>query len=217
MSERYPLSWPEGWKRTAAAKRVDGRFATRTRQTSSVAGVASWVRTQPVSVNEAIGRIQHELDFLGVLDGEAVISTNIPTRLDGLPRSGMGEPADPGVAVYWNLKNRRECMAIDCYNRAADNLAAIAATLEALRTVARHGGAEILERAFRGFAALPEKSGGKSWRDILDLGSGDVTVETIKEHFRLLASSRHPDKGGKRDDFEELIWARDAALREIQG
>lgn len=216
MSERYPLSWPEGWKRTTPSARVSGRFSKGTRYESSVPGLRASTRMSPVSLNESIGRIQHELDRLGVRDGDAIISTNIPTRLDGLPRSGMSEPQDPGVAVYWILKNHKECMAIDRYNRVADNLAAIAATLEAFRTVERHGGAEILERAFRGFTALPETTSGKSWREILELGSGDVTTETIKEHFRLLATSKHPDKGGNRDDFEELIWARDAALREIE-
>ena len=40
-------------------------------------------------------------------------------------------------------------MAIDAYTRTADNLAAVAATLEAMRAIERHGGAQILERAAR--------------------------------------------------------------------
>ena len=217
MSERYPLSWPDGWKRITPANRTSGRFSKETTRYGEAG--QSWKNMRPVSVNEAITRIQSELDKLGVRDGDAVISTNIPTRLDGLPRSNQGEPEDPGAAVYWILKNRKECMAIDRYNRVADNLAAIAATLEALRTVERHGGAEILERAFRGFTALPERAGGKSWREILKFPPLTTpTSEMVKDHFRKIAADVHPDKeGGSRDSFEELIWARDQALRELNG
>lgn len=215
MSERYPLSWPDGWKRTPVNQRASGRFSKGSRQTSSTAGVASWLKMNPVSVFEAIQRIQSELDKLGVRDGDAVISTNIPTRLDGLPRSNQGEPQDPGAAVYWVMKNRKECMAIDRYSRVADNLAAIAATLEALRAIERHGGAEILERAFRGFTALPENTSGKSWRDILGLYGDGVSVEIVKKQFLILAKMKHPDTGGKEEEFRELIWARDAAILEI--
>ncbi|KVD37855.1 hypothetical protein WJ41_22830 [Burkholderia ubonensis] len=60
-----------------------------------------------------------------------------------------------GVAVYWETRaGARRVMAIDQYTRVADNLAAVAATLDAMRAIERHGGARILERAFTGFAAL---------------------------------------------------------------
>jgi hypothetical protein len=211
MSERYPLSWPEGWKRTKREHRTVAKFAKR----SASAAVGNYVPLRQLSVFEATQRIAYELDRLGVPDGDAIISTNLWLRLDGLPRGDQGEPSDPGVAVYWVLKNRKECIAIDRYTRVADNLAAIAATLEALRAIERHGGAEILERAFRGFTVIPERASGKSWRDVLELKGDGVTAEAIKDHFRLLATTKHPDKGGTRDEFEELMWAREAGLLEI--
>jgi hypothetical protein len=59
-------------------------------------------------------------------------------------------------------------MAIDQYDRVEHNLAAIAATLDAMRAIKRHGGAEILDRAFTGFTALPAPmAGGKPWRQVL--------------------------------------------------
>lgn len=217
--DRYPLDWPDGWKRIAPSARTAGRFATK----ETVYGSAdaqghrnSWKRAKPISVYEAVQRIQYELDRLGVRDGDSIISTNIPVRLDGLPRSGSREPDDPGAAVYWVIKGRDECMAIDRYASVADNLAAIAATLEALRAIERHGGAEILERAFRGFTALPERASGKSWRDVLGFPPLTTpTAEMVKNNFRHRATSAHPDTGGSRDAFEELIWARDAALKEL--
>ena len=80
-----------------------------------------------------------------MLEGDSIISTNLKLRLDGLPRSDQKEPDDPGVAVYWQrLSKPKKVMAIDLYDRIADNLAAIGATLNAMRAIERHGGALIL-------------------------------------------------------------------------
>jgi len=49
-------------------------------------------------------------------------------------------------------------MAIDIYDTVAGNLAAVAATLDAMRAIERHGGAQILKRAFQGFKALPSST-----------------------------------------------------------
>src|SRR3954467_15855639 len=96
------------------------------------------------------------------------------------------------------------CMAIDRYTRVADNLAAIAATLEAMRAIERHGGGAILERAFLGFAALPEKASSPWWRDVLGISAtAPATWPLVEELFRALAKVHHPDVGGSREKFEE--------------
>lgn len=216
MSERYPLSWPEGWKRTPRSERKRAAFGKSTSRYDASLGRTMYAGKANLSVFDAVQRVQRELEALGVREGDAIVSTNIPVRLDGLPRSDRAEPQDPGAAVYWLKKSRRECMAIDLYDRVADNLAAIAASLEAMRAIKRHGGAEILDRAFQGFAALPEKAGGKGWREIL--GFEHLTTPTeamVKDHFRERVKTAHTDAGGNRDDFEALVWARDAALREL--
>ena len=46
-------------------------------------------------------RVMDELGRMGLGRDDVVISTNVETRLDGFPRSDRTEPADPGVAVYW--------------------------------------------------------------------------------------------------------------------
>ncbi|ROU09438.1 hypothetical protein [Lysobacter enzymogenes] len=87
------------------------------------------------------------------------MSTNLTLRRDGLPRSDQREPADPGAAVYWtDCTGADRCMAVDRYTKTAGNLAALAATLEAMRAIERHGGAEILDRVFTGFTALPRRA-----------------------------------------------------------
>jgi hypothetical protein len=108
-------------------------------------------------------------------------------------------------------------MAVDRYDRVADNLAAIAATLYAMRAIERHGGAEILERTFLGFAQLPERTG-KSWRETL--GFADDTMPSqamIEDHFRSRAAEAHPDRpGGNHERMVQLTSAKRAALEEIK-
>lgn len=195
----YPLSWPEGWKREKFRKRAAfNRFG------------------QQLSVMDAIQRALRELSLMGISRDDVIISTDIPVRLDGLPRSDRAEPSDPGVAIYWQKKGKpMRTMAIDKYDRVADNLAAIAATLEAMRAIERHGGATILDRAFTGFAALPEKAS-QNWRQVLGVPSEQVvTLDYIEQRFRNLVQVHHPDKGGDREKFEAIVAARDAAKLEV--
>jgi hypothetical protein len=107
-------------------------------------------------------------------------------------------------------------MATDRYWSVADNLCAIAATLEAMRAIERHGGAEILERAFRGFAALPATAG-RTWREVMEFTDRDqTTLANIEFAYRSLAKKRHPDvPTGSNEAMAELNAAREAALLEV--
>lgn len=212
MSERsrYPLSWPAGWKRTPPSERKSAKFVKKmtTQQTG-------YKFNQQISVSDALGRIAREMRALKIDEGNVIVSTNIPTRLDGLPRSDRAEPTDPGAAVYWSTNDASRSMAIDQYDRVADNLAAIAVTLEYLRGISRHGGGEILDRAFQGFAALPMPQG-RSWREVLDFPPGtDPSEAIVVARFLDLARKAHPDAGGTHEGFIELVKARDLALVEI--
>lgn len=217
MSERtaFPLSWPDGWKRTAPVSRVHAQFG-RTDTRLNDQGQLLYAGKKRLSVADALQRLLGELRHMGIPDWNVIVSTNVPLRLDGMPRSDK-EPADPGAAVYWkkNDKQVMRCMAIDRYTRVADNLAAIAATLEAMRAIERHGGGTILERAFLGFAALPEKAS-SSWRQVFGISTtAAATWPMVEERFRALAQVHHPDKGGDRAKFEEIVQARDAARLEL--
>ena len=178
-------------------------------------------RKNSLSVWEGASRIHRELRALYVSELSCIISTNVPTRLDGVPRSDRAEPRDPGVAVYWTSKaGKKQCMAIDRYDRVADNLAAVAASLEALRAIERHGGGAILDRAFVGFAQLPAAIiTQRPWREVFHVGPDDhLNTDAIKTRFSALARKLHPDKhGGSHDEMTELNAARAAALAEVQG
>jgi hypothetical protein len=204
----YPLAWPQGWPRSRGRK--SGQFGKQ--ETTYQQGGGAWKRKADLTMADAMKRVKTELERLGVnVADDSIVSTNLKLNLSGLPRGDQGEPSDPGVAVYFQKKNApMRVIAIDAYTRVRDNLAAIAATLEAMRAIERHGGAQILERAFTGFAALTAP--GKNWWDVLEV-KPDATRESIESNFRRLAHDRHPDRGGDHDRMAELNEARDAALR----
>jgi hypothetical protein len=205
----YPLTWPEGWKRTPAHGRKPDKFGRARRQDYRT---GAYVAPRDLSINEATLRVREELERLGVRDDDVVVSTNLVLRLDGQPRSDQRAPEDPGVAVYWETKTGQRCIAIDQYTKVTGNLAAIAATLEAMRAIERHGGAEILDRAFTGFTALPGPSTA-DWWDVLEVRR-DASRDVIHANYRRLRSQHHPDRGGDSDAFQRVQRAFDQAQRE---
>lgn len=214
--ERYPLSWPADWKRTAPQHRRSAQFG-KVATTYSPEGNQRYGGKRKLSLDDAFSRIERSLEAQGVDTDTVIVSTNLKLNMRGIPTGAAGEPSDPGVAVYWIRKGKAQAMAIDQYTRVADNLAAVAATLEAMRAIERHGGAQIMERAFLGFAQLPASSR-RPWREVLDFGGSlKPSPNMIDERFRHLAKIHHPDKGGAVDAFNELAAAREDALREIEG
>jgi len=202
--EAYPLSWPAGWRRTPADARTRARFNRREQQYSSASQI-TWTRKRELTVADSIARTQTALESMGLARDDVVISTNLPTRLDGMPRSGAAAPADPGAAVYWTHGKATRCMAIDRYDTVAGNLAAIAATLEHMRAIDRHGGAEILDRAFTGFTALPQP---EQWWQVLGVTSR-ASRDEIDAAYRRLAMEHHPDRGGNDSEMARINGARD--------
>lgn len=206
----YPLAWPASWKRTPV--RAEGSFRTG----SSSSG-------KPITTTQATQRLRLELGRMGVHERNGlIVSSNLLLRQDGLPYAEQRKPTDPGAAAYWNdpWSKAPRCMAIDRYTKVEQNIAALAATIEAMRAIERHGGAVVLERAFTGFTALPAPivSGmHRSWREVFGFLPGTpVTAADVRERYRTRASTHHPDKGGSTALMSELNQARDDALKEIQ-
>lgn len=214
MTQAYPLQWPNGWPRMSSHGRKRAKFSKGTRVGNSWEP-GSYVRKGELSISDGTKRIMAELRTLGVYEGQWVISTNLELRNDGLPRSGQRQPEDPGVAVYWTRKGKQNVMAIDLYDRVADNLAAVAASLNALRAIERHGGAQILERAFAGFVALPSPDAFDPFA-VLGLKRGVARSASIEEQFRTLSKKHHPDvPGGSTEAFQNLERARREALASL--
>lgn len=184
MTEAYPLQWPAGRPRTAHPSR--SRFGER-------------------SIASATASLMASLRMMRA--GNAVLSTNIRLRNDGLPYSNDKPPADKGVAVYFTLKGRPMCFACDRWDKVQDNIYAVAMTIDALRGIERWGSGSMVEQAFTGFVALPAP---RSSFDVLGV-SRNATHAQIDAAFREKAKTAHPDAGGEAGEMQTLIDARNRA------
>ena len=196
-AEAYPLAWPDGWPRTPDWKREsDQRFGGK------VYGLMP-------------GRVRDQLvDELGRLGAKnVVISTNVALRQDGLPYASQKAISDPGVAVYFTLKNRPLAMARDRFKSVAGNMRSLTLAIEAMRQLERHGGSTMMERAFQGFAAIAPPDWKKPWREVFGVKPdwrGD-----IQALYREKARNRHPDAGGSDTLMAELNVAYGEAKAEL--
>ncbi len=210
----YPLCWPVGWKRTPTSKITSARFSKG--ETQHGTG-ESWTRRRELTIADGVKRVRGELKRLGVRDQEGIIlSSNVQVKRDGSPYSDRREPQDSGMAVYWHLPGKQtKCMAINRYDRVADNLGAVAATIAAMRAIERHGGGEILDRVFMGFTALPGP-GVKPWWQVMGFKNGDdLNRSEVESKYRQLAKEFHPDTGGDSSRFQELQGAIQQARKEL--
>jgi len=207
--QRYPLSWPAGWKRTLPAQR--GRARLRRMETKSYTSMGgTYKQSRELSVWDATRRLLAEMDLLGA--ERAVASTNLQVRMDGLPRSGQRTPDDTGVAVYFNLGGKPRCLACDRWDRVADNLAGIAAHINAIRAVDRYG-VGTLDQAFAGYKQL--QASPEDWWIVLGV-ERTANLLNIESTYRRLAKKHHPDRGGDPGEMVRLNQARKNALQELQ-
>jgi hypothetical protein len=149
-----------------------------------------------------------EVDRLG--GTELVISSNLPTKRDGMPYASQSQPTDRGVAVYFTLKKRPMCFACDRWQKVEENMWAIAKTIDALRGIERWGSGQMVEQAFTGFTALPAPE--QPWQ-VLGLDTSTPSAQQVQEAYRRLASQYHPDRGGDSHQMARINAARDALLR----
>lgn len=190
--QRFPLAWPVGWKRT------------------SVRGAAQFKHFKGrITADVALRRLEDELRRIGAT--REILSSNMELKLSGSPRFDrppLGN--DPGVAVYFTLKAKRTVLACDRWDRVADNIAAIAAHIDALRRIDRYG-VGTLEQAFAGYAALGPSA--EDWAIVLGVSTTASRADILAAHRRL-ATEHHPDRGGRADDMARINAARDLALKQ---
>lgn len=206
MSEitQYPLCWPNNVPRTAPHSRYVPRFEAST--------VPEAVREVLAEINRLNNRNWDQRDE------SVIISTNMRPTLGGVPAGGQSEPADTGVAVYFKLHfvrngrrfERQVVLTCDKWRKVSFNIRAIAKDIEAQRARQRWGCTNI-EQAFQGYVAIPEKCGGASWWVLLNVPS-TATKDQIKDRFRELAKTAHPDKGGERESWNLLQEAYNQAM-----
>ncbi len=193
---KYPLTWPIQFPRAQARRR------------SAFKHNGQWH-----SMAKATYFLQQELTRLSAKD--AILSTNIKLRIDGLPYSDRAQPSDPGAAVYFKLEGKDVALACDQWDRVECNVYAIGKHIESIRGQARWGVGN-LDQAFTGYLALPAPSSPENncWK-ILQLGPDEWTVERVNANYRALAEKYHPDRGGSDTEMALLNQARQEALASL--
>lgn len=189
----YPLNWPPHWPRT----KNPGKSQFKT------------------SLSKALENVHEELRRFGDNAGKRVSSVVISSNVT----LGKQNPADPGVAVYFEWDGISTCIAVDRYDKVQDNLQAIAHCVEAERTKIRHGGLHLVRATFQGYAALPapESRTSAHWSEVLCVSKG-AALAAIESHYRMLAKKYHPDApGGSEEKMAALNGAMKAARKEKGG
>lgn len=187
MTEAYPLQWPVGRPRTPDHKKKYG-------QLNKMPGG----RIRQLLLDEL--RKMHVDNF--------VISSNLAVRNDGLPYANQKKPDDTGVVLYFTRKGKDIAIACDAWYTIDANLRAIGMTIEAIRGMERWGTEEMVDRAFTGFAALPESTivtpyTAKPWFEVLEV-SPNASPETIRAAYKSHLHKTHPDHGGDVNKFHEV-------------
>lgn len=187
----YPLYWPEGWPRSTYHKQAKfGNYSIR-------------------KCREEIARQVALFDGTGL-----IISTNLELRTsDGLPRSNQRQPDDRGAAIFFKRAGVDVALACDVYTTIEDNLWALARTLDALRQIERDGSPSLINRAFKGFAALPDPDA-RDWWDVLQV-SRTAGREEIRAAYWRLAKMYHTDNKdtGDLEKFKQIQMAYELATK----
>lgn len=210
QAQQYPLKWPAGWKRTPNLEQQLANFGKSvTRETANADGSRNqFSLKESLSPVDAARRLQVECDRLGATS--AILSTNLELRMDGTPRADRRDPYDVGAAVYFTLEGKPICLACDKWTRVADNIAALAQHIDALRRIDRYGVGRMAQ-AFAGYS-LPAQATPSDWTRVLKVPE-TATRDEINTAYRRLAADHHPDRGGDVDEMILLNAARDAALK----
>ncbi len=211
--EPYPLQWPAGWTRTRSRK--DSKFGKK-------------------PFGQLRDQMLRELEKLGAL--RVVVTSDLALRNDGIPYANHSQPNDVGVAVYFRWKGNPIVIACDTYRRVWENVRAIYKTVEAMRSIERHGSTQLLDRAASGFTALPpgseenavEEKPERPWWEVFEMPAfsgqsypdicGDPghpmrrpVLKMAEAIYKTKISFAHPDRGGSDDAAVELNRALERA------
>lgn len=209
----YPLQWPSRLPRTKPAERRWSHFGKHCDRGS-------------LSPHVTGTEVTTELVRLGAASW--VITSNLPSRgAEGIPYADAPKGDDPGIAVWFEFRRVDRVFACDRWRTPAENLRAIAKSIEAMRGLDRWGVADVLEGVFAGFAAaLPAGSSVKrGWREVfgiaLEMGMAmedDDLAAVVKARHRKLIAETHPDDPDHGDTtalVADLNAALDEAIEEL--
>jgi hypothetical protein len=190
MADAYPLQWPQGWTRSSHPR-------------------VSKFKTTGGKAHKFLLEELHRLGATGI-----VVSTNVPLKADGTMRQDR-EPIDSAVAVYFQRDGKQTVFACDQFDTVAENIQAIAKTIEAMRGIERWGAGEMMERAFSGFKGLPAQAseGEDCWKvlDLPPMSPANLVILVHRDMIRKLHAKQSASEA-----FSRINVARDDALRALK-
>jgi len=190
-----PLRWPHHLHRTPDGERQGGRWQLEDHE--------DLIRHQD--------KLFHELRLLGAQG--VIVSSDLALSAGKTPLKYQPDLVDPGVAVYFSLHGRQQVVALDTYDTPAANIAACAASINAIRSLERWGGARLVDSVFEAprFNALAAAEAG--WRATLGV-RGMPPWDQVCASYKRRIYETHPDRGGDPDDATAVNAAHEAARLE---
>lgn len=175
---RFPLAWPTGWPRTAAHNRKRAAFSKRV-TTGSWHDGSPRTSKESLRISDGLARLTGELRRVGAQS--IVISSNLHVSSSGVPFARQAKQLqDPGVAVYFHLARAPRALACDKWLSAAENMAAIAAHIEAIRAQGRYGVCT-LDQAHRGLSIQHHPDHGGSHEQMARInGARDEALRVLE-------------------------------------
>ncbi len=156
------------------------------------------------TLNAALKNLNAEVTRLG--GSQLLLSSNVTL--------GAENPADCGVVAYFTLQKQQVAIPCDRWRSVAENVQAIAKTIEAMRGMQRWGASHMIRAMFQGLKALPEKASARTCWDVLGIAPTQ-SQSAIDSAWREKAKTCHPDlPGGSHEAMTELNTARDQASQQ---
>lgn len=182
-----PLVWPEGIERTASPI-VDRR----------------WRR-----VRTGVAHVLRAIESLGAVTSRPASATVL--SFDGARGT---QTADCGVAVWFVWGEVQRCVACDLYTSPSANLFAAAQLIEGCVAEHGRGSTAAVEHALAYYALRARTSSvGKKqehWSEVLGVRH-DASAAEVTAAFRRRALDVHPDKGGTREQWDDVRLAVEQA------
>lgn len=189
------IDWPTGWHRTPASERTrNNRFEA--------------------SLRQSIDDVADELGRVGVDEWD--LSTAAEHQITN-PRYPYADsrPDDPGAVVRWSMDGEQYAVACDAYSRLRDNIRTLYLYIREKRKMEARP-VQTGDSEFANARLLPAEERDESPSDHLDhviLGvPPNADSATVRDAFRRMVKTAHPDNGGSEEEFRRVWEAKEALI-----